>query len=203
MATDAQKLEILKARAAAIKRTKDYTDSPQFRQATALDITIRLARMDEQWDSLHEFQTALTGVEGIDQEQLTADVAASEEVYFMVYGRMKAKYDELKAAERAAAVAPVVQVQMPFQQHDIRNTWGEFDGSLTKWQGFRDRFVAAIHNNDQIAPSYKFSYLKNSLVGKASKTLGEWQLTDRNYGEAWDRLNHIYDRKYHICRAYL
>lgn len=203
MPTDGQKLEVLKARAAAIQRTKDYTDSPQFARATALDITIRLTRMDEQWDSLHEMHTALIGVVGIDQEQLTTDVATSEEVYYSVYAKMKAKYDELKAIDRAAVVAPVVQVQMPFQQHDIRNTWGEFDGSLTKWQGFRDRFVAAIHDNNQIAPSYKFSYLKNSLVGKAARTLGEWQLTDRNYVEAWDRLNHIYDRKYHICRAYL
>lgn len=126
MGSNEQKLEILKARAAAIRRTKDYTESPQFAQATGLDITIRLARMDEQWDSLHEIQTALIGIEGVDQEQLTADVAASEEVYFAVYGKMKAKYDELKANERAAT-APVVQVQMPFQQLDIRNTWGEFD----------------------------------------------------------------------------
>ncbi|XP_049308602.1 uncharacterized protein LOC125777545 [Bactrocera dorsalis] len=96
-----------------------------------------------------------------------------------------------------------VQVNMPYQQHDLKNTWGNFDGTLTMWPGFRDRFSAAIHENRNVSPAFKFSYLKKSLVGGAAQTLGEWQLTDDNYIEAWDRLKQLYDRKYPICREHL
>lgn len=78
----------------------------------------------------------------------------------------------------------------------IENTWGEFDGNLTQWQGFHDRFKAAIHDNEQLSGAYKFMYLQNSLKGKANQALGEWQLTDNNYAEAWERLKQLYERKY-------
>lgn len=96
-----------------------------------------------------------------------------------------------------------VQVNMPYQQHDMKNTWGEFDGILTKWPGFSDRFTAAIRMNENVSPAFKFSYLTKSLTGKAMQTLGEWQLTEGNYVEAWERLKQLYDRKYHICCEHL
>ncbi|XP_036340813.1 uncharacterized protein LOC118750197 [Rhagoletis pomonella] len=96
-----------------------------------------------------------------------------------------------------------VELQYPQRQMDLKNNWGEFDGSLTKWKGFHDRFKAAVHDNEQVAPAFKFAYLQKSLVGKAARTLGEWQLTDENYNEAWERLIQLYDKKYHTCREYL
>ncbi|XP_055918290.1 uncharacterized protein LOC129950357 [Eupeodes corollae] len=92
---------------------------------------------------------------------------------------------------------------MPFSQHDVKNTWGEFDGVITKWQGFGDRFLAAVHENKNISPAYKFAYLKGSLTGKAARTLGEWQLTESNYAEAWQRINEVYSRQYATCRELL
>lgn len=96
-----------------------------------------------------------------------------------------------------------VQLNMPVQQHDLRNTWGEFDGNYTKWPGFYDRFKAAIHDNEAVSPAFKFQYLKKSLVGKAARTLGEWQLTDENYQEAWLRLIQCFDKKYLTGREYM
>lgn len=78
----------------------------------------------------------------------------------------------------------------------IENTWGEFDGNLVQWQGFHDRFKAAVHDNEQLSGAFKFMYLQKSLKGKASRALGEWQLTDNNYAEAWERLSQLYERQY-------
>lgn len=88
-----------------------------------------------------------------------------------------------------------------FSFKSIENTWGEFDGNLTQWQGFHDRFKAAIHDNEHLSGAYKFMYLQNSLKGKASQALGEWQLTDGNYSEAWARIKQLYERKYQTSAA--
>lgn len=36
-------------------------------------------------------------------------------------------------------------VNIPTNLHVIKNTWATFDGTLKKWQWFRDKFVAAVH----------------------------------------------------------
>ncbi|XP_055910567.1 uncharacterized protein LOC129944933 [Eupeodes corollae] len=130
-------------------------------------------------------------------------VAEAEESYFNASAILKERVKELTPREDVDAPQIAVQVSMPFSQHDVKNTWGEFDGVITKWQGFRDRFLAAVHENKNISPAYKFAYLKGSLTGKAARTLGEWQLTESNYAEAWQRLNDVYSRQYATCRELL
>lgn len=85
----------------------------------------------------------------------------------------------------------------------IENTWGEFDGTLIQWQGFHDRFKSAIHDNEQIPRAFKFQYLQKSLKGRAATALGEWQLSDENYNEAWERLNQLYAREYQTGKELL
>lgn len=96
--------------------------------------------------------------------------------------------------------------QLMWQYHGFKsmeNTWGEFSGSLTQWQGFHDRFQAAVHNNELIPRAFKFQYLKSSLKGQAASALGEWQLSDENYNEAWARLKELYEREYQTSRQLL
>lgn len=52
--------------------------------------------------------------------------------------------------------------QMPGLK-SIENTWGEFDGTLTQWQGFHDRFRIAVHENNLIPCAFKFQYLRSSF----------------------------------------
>lgn len=85
----------------------------------------------------------------------------------------------------------------------LEKTWGDFDGTLIQWQGFHDRFKSAIHDNEQIQRAFKFQYLQNSLKGKAAAALGEWQLSDENYNEAWERLNELYAREYQTGKELL
>lgn len=89
-----------------------------------------------------------------------------------------------------------VQCQSENRHRKIENTWGEFDGTLSSWQGFHDRFKAEVHDNGSLSPAIKFRELFNSLKGKAKEAIGDWQLTDSNYFEAWDRLKELFARKY-------
>lgn len=78
----------------------------------------------------------------------------------------------------------------------VENTWGEFDGSWTQWQGFHDRFKAAVHDNQQIPIIFKFQYLLKSLKGQAKTDLGEWPQTEAGYEELWERMKELYSQKY-------
>lgn len=90
---------------------------------------------------------------------------------------------------------PQIVVQIP-SLGKVENTWGEFDGRLSKWKGFHDRFKVAVHDNGSIAKVFKFQYLCNSLKGWAASAFGNWEQTDDNYDQAWERLNELYNRPY-------
>lgn len=83
------------------------------------------------------------------------------------------------------------------------NTWGKFNGTWSQWQGFHDGFKAAVHDDPLITPVFKFQLLKSSLEGNAAAALGEWQITDRNYYEAWDFLTELYARQYQTSKQIL
>lgn len=68
------------------------------------------------------------------------------------------------------------------------NSWGKYDGDLSKWQGFHDAFKAAVHDDDLIAPTFKLQFLKSSLEGRAAREFGEWPGGNDNYYLAWEWL---------------
>lgn len=102
-----------------------------------------------------------------------------------------------------APIAPQVIYLTCKGARKIENTWGYFDGNLTHWQGFHDRFKIAVHDDNTISNSYKFLHLQESLKGKAATAFGEWSTSDDNYEEAWNRLNQMYARKYQTSHELL
>lgn len=111
---------------------------------------------------------------------------------------------QLQADARLAA--PILEPQRPEQFLDVNqipNVWGEFDGSRDKWQPFRDRFLASVHNNVRIPAIYKYQLLKKAVIGSAADVLGDWQLAAENYDMAWQMLREAYDDDYLIRRSYL
>lgn len=82
------------------------------------------------------------GEEELDQfcEQ---NLSSVEVVYFEAHAKMQSKLEKEKLIEGPDNTKqPInVQVQMPVQQNDLKNTWGEFDGTVTKWTGFATDYV--------------------------------------------------------------
>lgn len=101
-------------------------------------------------------------------------------------------------AQSQPTLQPIV-VQWPGMSK-IENTWGDFNGELTKWKGFHDRFKIAVHENSAIAKVFKFQHLRSSLKGWAANALGDWEQTEDNYDEAWERLNQLYNRPYQTSK---
>ncbi|XP_055590885.1 uncharacterized protein LOC129742966 [Uranotaenia lowii] len=78
-----------------------------------------------------------------------------------------------------------------------------FSGKLREWVSFRDSFQSLIHNNGQLAPMEKFSYLRSSLSGEALQEVLSIELSDVNYSVAWEILTERYENKKLIVKAYL
>ncbi|XP_055589611.1 uncharacterized protein LOC129741843 [Uranotaenia lowii] len=78
-----------------------------------------------------------------------------------------------------------------------------FGGKLRDWVSFRDSFQSLIHNNEQLAPMEKFTYLRSALSGDALKEILSIELSDANYIIAWDILTERYENKKLIVKAYL
>lgn len=92
--------------------------------------------------------------------------------------------------------------QMPWQFR-IENIWGEFDGDKEQWQSFHDSFKANVYDDPVLPAVRKFQILKSALKGKAAKSLGQWQISDRNFEAAWQRLKKLYDDPYGTSKQLL
>ncbi|XP_055856971.1 uncharacterized protein LOC129919896 isoform X2 [Episyrphus balteatus] len=195
----------LQAAIHAIQRMVAFTKEERFAETPIEGIEVRQEALADAWAQTKAAERQLSSAKDpLMMAEVERKMAEAEESYFLASAALKRKRIDLQPQEKERQEPQIaVQVSMPFSQHDVKNTWGEFDGTITKWQGFRDRFLAAVHDNDRIEPAYKFAYLKKSLVGKAARALGEWQLTGKNYIEAWNRINEMYHRQYATCRELL
>lgn len=199
----------------SIRRQATYVDSKRFGLITLSLAETRLERLNQLWLRLNAIQEELIGHVDVDSvEECQAQFDDGEDLYFIASGALRGKIKELAPLqstypnedEGAVGGAPerliTVSVNLP-DWHEVKNTWGMFDGSLLKWQSFHDCFIARVHNDDKIPNAYKFTLLRDSLTGHAAQTLGEWHLTEDSYAEAWDRLLQVYNKQYPIIREHL
>lgn len=184
----------------AIDRMMAFCRSERLKELPKEEVELRLEVLKESWNTAREMEEILARKEDqFKMAEVERKVAETEELYFMAWAMLKKRKKELSVKETEKEQQNFVKLSLPH----VKSTWGEFDGTITKWQGFRDGFVAAVHENDRVAPEYKFAYLKKSLTGRAAQMLGEWQLTESNYCEAWHRMNEVFNRKYATCRELL
>ncbi|XP_055645590.1 uncharacterized protein LOC129782412 [Toxorhynchites rutilus septentrionalis] len=78
-----------------------------------------------------------------------------------------------------------------------------FSGKIREWVTFRDTFRSLIHNNTQLTPMDRFTYLRSSLSGDALQKISSIEQTAANYEVAWEALEKIYENKKLIVKAHL
>lgn len=138
-----------------------------------------------------------------DYAQTSVDM---DDKIFILRVKIKKRLDMIRipSVQQQSEVAPMkFQVQMTDASGNVPNTWGTFDGEYEKWQSFRDRWIAAMHNNENVPAITKFQNLKAACVGQANGALGEWDLTEENYNKAWERLQAIYEDDYMQMQAFM
>lgn len=79
----------------------------------------------------------------------------------------------------------------------------KFSGEICEWQGFWSRYETAIHNNERLSKTDKFSYLKSFLFGTAASAVAGLALSDINYDMAIDLLKKWFGRKDLVINAHM
>ncbi|EFN81795.1 hypothetical protein EAI_05535, partial [Harpegnathos saltator] len=78
-----------------------------------------------------------------------------------------------------------------------------FDGSVTEWEQFRDRFAALIIENKELNDFAKMHFLVSFLRGRAFECLADFAVTADNFAGAWKTLTDRYDNKRRLLSAHL
>lgn len=195
-----------------INRMAEFVNSNGFITLDYYGAQLRQKRLESYWSSLEAmYYQLICKLDESEIATLQESYEQADELCLDTLAILRKKVTELdpKLIEKTTSESDVNQKQMNIkvtlegQHHNIQNTWGDFDGNLLKWKGFHDRYVEGMHKLESVSSSYKFLRLKQSLIGKAAQALGEWQLTEDNYAEAWDRLNQLYDKPQLIAHEHL
>lgn len=191
----------------SITRTSDYCKSDRFATMTLIQANNLLAAVEKNFDHFEKEHLKIVGEMDLSIEQLEEQEQVyirAENAIYEVRDRLQTRIAELTPAIEPAVNAQAVHVEVNTADLPLnQNTWGKFDGDLFRWQSFRDRFTAAVHQNDRIKPVFKLQHLLTALNGKAANVVGTRQSTDAGYQGAWDRLCEVYNDEYMIVRAIL
>ena len=79
----------------------------------------------------------------------------------------------------------------------------KFNGDIIEWRGFWDQFKSAVHENENISPIEKFSYLRSLLEEKAFSAISGLTLSSENYNQAIEILKSRYGNEQVLISAYM
>jgi len=151
---------------------------------------------------LDEAQTAVE-VELVNPDDLDADLdeasnfrKAATNVRFEVTMRMKRANDGSDSDKGSVSSMSTSDAKLP------KLELPKYDGDLTQWQSFWDRFTASIDRTD-IPVITKFTYLQSVLQGKALSAIRGVTLTVLNYKVACDILKNRFGRPQIIINAHI
>lgn len=77
-----------------------------------------------------------------------------------------------------------------------------FDGEITKWLTFKDRFSSMVHDSTEMPEVLKLQYLLSALKGDAAHQFEHMQITADNYYVTWEALLKRYDNSKVLKREY-
>lgn len=172
------------ARIEEIKNNSEQVNTNEKSEITAEEQTGRYVRAPPSWDvTINDESEIHFGNELNDELPQSESTTIQNQAQTTVLEQLQPVFMHLKAK--------------------VENTWGDFDGNPEKWQGFHDRFKAAVHENTQIAPAFKIQHLLKALKGKAKEDLGEWPQTEAGYNELWERMQELYAQEYYTAHSTL
>ncbi|XP_011408774.2 PREDICTED: uncharacterized protein LOC105315733, partial [Amphimedon queenslandica] len=120
----------------------------------------------------------------------------NETVYEML-ARVEAKLKKSVEKESVSAYKSSVRAKLPKLDLPV------FNGEITKWFTFWDSYKAAVHDNPDLLPVQKFTYLRSLLSRSAQECIAGLTLTDANYAEAVKVLESRFGNKQRIIAKHM
>lgn len=208
MATSRRKVQV-----DAIHRALTSCHADDFERKTEDQLSARLDLLEANWTELvKEHLELMADAASSADRKAHEDIYAKSEVEFIdAKALLKRRIKEVRPPQviqeqqqqMKAPQAIQVQVQNLDGGATVSNTWGTFSGDHAQWRTFRDRFRAAVHDNDTIKPVFKLQALQRSVKGAAARAMGIWKPVDANYAKAWNALCDIYEDSYMIVQSLL
>lgn len=189
----------------AIRDVQRFVEGNDFANATIERLNVTLAALRRNSDNFLDIHDRLIGAqiplaEFNEHERLRReienDIVNIETGLLVQIGivNQQAQQAHPPPVQAPAAQNPAQAQEMRYLlTQKIENTWGEFDGTLSKWSPFRDMFMSAVHEAGYMTNVFKFQQLIKSLKGEAAEVLEGWQVTGDNYPLAWTRLNNVFN----------
>ena len=165
-------------------------------------------------DAVDEFDKRLAALDEVqanvelelEENQLDADIETSAAY------REKARIPRLQAAKRLVVIAAAADTRASVagsSRASVEQSVNlpklelpRFNGDVTEWQGFWDKFSAVIHDSD-IPDINKFTYLQSLLDGEAKAAVQGLSVTAAHYKIACDILKERFGRKERIIFAHI
>nr|XP_049466834.1 uncharacterized protein LOC125908272 [Anopheles coluzzii] len=164
----------------------------------------RLETLEKCWIAFDSMQTVLEDGEE-DEQQLTRLFKERNEMYDR-YCFIKGHLTSCKMEMNSTVIENDLNASIPVAAsphlHLPKISLPTFDGKITEWLSFKDRFTAMIASSTDIPDVMKLEYLLASLKGDVSKRFEYVDIAAENYSTTWKALLDRYDNTRALKREY-
>lgn len=153
----------------------------------------RLKCVDEYWNKYQETYEAIIRAAPSEKEHKIPyiennDYYEHEELYIT----LKSDILDLLGTKEVKVSAPISSDDQQTRVVLPKIQLPTFSGQYEDWMSFHDLFNTLVHTNKSLSDVQKLHYLKTSITGEAASILKQVQVTEANYGKAWDTLKTRY-----------
>nr|XP_029708407.1 uncharacterized protein LOC115254858 [Aedes albopictus] len=179
-------------------------------------IQARLEIIDQCWAEYSTMQNSIDAGEDVDAEKEEVQRAVFEERCINARVALRSILRKMQEQKTSSASGNTGQPLLPVQLQQQFSTLQQpvavslpmlelptFSGNYMDWPAFRDAFQALIDRNAQLSDVQKLLYLKSTLKGDAASMLDAMDITDVNYGIAWNLLMEQFENKRAIKQRHL
>lgn len=184
-----------------IDQFKDFMDNYDA-EIQSVQVLVQLEQLEEMRMEFINARRQLLYQDECDEDALAEDLKQFNRTYVTVKGFLKANLHS-EATGVPAASSTIVQTSTYHPKVRLPEIiLPSFDGDVTKWLTFKDRFTSMVHDVVELSEVTKLQYLLTALKGDAATLYDHTQLVAENYEATWKSLHDRYDDSKRIKREY-
>ena len=182
---------VVTKRLGEIKAIVEALGSPEKR-----DLERYVAIFHEKLEVLHQLDREILELL-TEKDDILREIAQAEEYNQVVVDT------QLKLRELLSGTMPTSASKAPQNARLPKLNLQEFDGDITQWLPFWDRYEAAVHSNEELSAIQKYTYLRSLVEGQAKEAIAGLSLSTENYSNAVKILKKRFGNKQSIIAKHM
>ena len=185
-----------------------FADNFNIEHCSVKELLSRQATLQQLYNDHETFIGLLTEVLSVEEfQELQTSIDNFEDKFHKVSWKIS---DLVNMHTNHQIDSKTIKSQDPPEHHSEAKKLGiklpefhikKFDGDKLTWLAFKNVYIAVIHTREDISDVVKFTYLLDSVSGKAYDVIGTINLTSEGYNAAWNNLMKVYDKPKLISQA--